>query len=513
MHSSGADLWGMKRTPVIRHELLSLLESLPGSQSARIDAALAIVVESLGLEAAFVGEFSGDTRVVTAVSTAEGAGTAIAVGTTHEASQTLCGLVRDGRLPVLIPDVLAERAVAGHPHVAAFGLGAYVGIPIELDGLVVGTVCGVSRLRAPTLNDRDHDTLHTVAHLIARLKRQKAGPSGPGSLSLLDVTSGVIGAQTLEELARPVLQLLHQVTALESTFLTVIDWEGNRQRIAYSLNTGELQMPEGIEAPWSDTLCRRALDEQVPYTSDVPALWGDSEFARAMGIVTYVSVPVQNSHDGVVGTLCGMSSHSVQVGGEDLAALELFARLVGAQLEREAAHLAVSARAKALEARTRELDSLAHMDPLTGLSNRAGISAWLGAVLPALRPDVEQLAVAFVDIDDFKSVNDMLGHGVGDEVLRRFATSLRSVGRGGDLHGRLGGDEMVVAAVLPLGAAVLGRWSSRLRREAHVSIGDRLVTASVGVATCDRPDASPEQVLQTADLAMYAEKRRIYRVA
>lgn len=512
----------MSTDPSLSRELLVLLNTATGSATARVDSALRMLLESLGMEVAFVGEFHDGARVITALASVEGLEAAAfpAVGSAHPLEETFCALVANGTVSTLIPDVAADGDLA---HRLPFSIGAHAGVALELDGRLLGTVCAASSSPQLSLNQRDAATLRTVAHYIAGVRREELAlrmeaepaaspsrqPAPPTSapLSLLGAAAALSGGQTLEALARPMLELLRQVTGLESTYLTVIDWERDRWKIAYVLNGGDLQLPEGLEVPWSDSLCRRALDQNVPFTNQVPTLWGDYEAARELSIVTYVSVPVHDSHGGVVGTLCGASRRSLDLPGEDLAALDLFAKLVGGQLEREAAHAETTARAELLEARTRELGTLAMRDPLTGLANRAGICAWLDTVLSSLRPDLEQLAVAFIDIDDFKTVNDTLGHAAGDEALRRFSGSLQQVGRPGDLHGRLGGDELVVAAVLATGSAVLGGWTGRLQRAARIDLEGQVVTASVGVATCSEPDTAAAEILIRADEAMYAAKR------
>ena len=78
-------------------------------------------------------------------------------------------------------------------------------------------------------------------------------------LSLLSDT--IPKAQTLEQLTRPLLALLSQVTGMESTYLTTIDTDEGVQRIEFARNVGEMVIPEGLVVPWTDTLCKRALDE------------------------------------------------------------------------------------------------------------------------------------------------------------------------------------------------------------------------------------------------------------
>ena len=96
------------------------------------------------------------------------------------------------------------------------------------------------------------------------------------------LSDSLVGAHSLEELVRPLLELLEAVTGLESTYMTAIDEVAGLQHILYARNTRRLQIPEGLSVPWDDTLCKRALDEGRMYTDDVADCWGDSDAARAL---------------------------------------------------------------------------------------------------------------------------------------------------------------------------------------------------------------------------------------
>ncbi len=87
---------------------------------------------------------------------------------------------------------------------------------------------------------------------------------------------------------------------------------------------------------WSDTLCKRPLDEGRTATTDVPLVWGDSVAAATMGIQTYVSVPVLDGDQAVAGTLCGVSTSRVDVDDRDLATMRMFAVLISQQLATQA---------------------------------------------------------------------------------------------------------------------------------------------------------------------------------
>ena len=149
-------------------------------------------------------------------------------------------------------------------------------------------------------------------------------------------------------------------------------------------------------------------------------------------------------------------------------------------------------------------------DPLTGLQSRALLLDQLTRSL-ATEPGVAAAgaAVLFIDIDDFKDVNDSLGHAVGDEVLVEVARRLRSAVRDGDVVGRMGGDEFAVlcrSADPERGAAgVAERIAKDLSQPVETSLGPVFVSASIGGVVVT-PDADPTALVHRADAAMYRAK-------
>lgn len=136
------------------------------------------------------------------------------------------------------------------------------------------------------------------------------------------------GDGDLASVTRPLLDALRSVTGLESAYLTAVDWDRQVQRIEIAENAGTLAIEEGLEVPWSDTLCRRALESGQHVTEDVPGTWGDSGAARDLGIQTYVSVPVVLPDGAVFGTICGASSSRVHVDAETESLLAVFGRII-----------------------------------------------------------------------------------------------------------------------------------------------------------------------------------------
>lgn len=140
-------------------------------------------------------------------------------------------------------------------------------------------------------------------------------------------------SEGLERLVRPLLSELARLTELESTYLTFIDSEAGTQMIVFARNAGELEIGEGLQVPWKDTVCKRSLESGVRCTSDVASTFGDSAAGRELGLRTYAGVPVLRDDGTVWGTLCGASRYHRSVGEPTLAVMEAFARLVVHQLE------------------------------------------------------------------------------------------------------------------------------------------------------------------------------------
>jgi diguanylate cyclase (GGDEF)-like protein len=157
-----------------------------------------------------------------------------------------------------------------------------------------------------------------------------------------------------------------------------------------------------------------------------------------------------------------------------------------------------------------ELARRASVDPLTGLANRTALSRRLREALAAERVGAGAPAPLLLDLDDFKTINDSLGHSSGDEVLRVVAERLRSCLQPGDLAARLGGDESAVLVPRVGGEAEVVAMGERLaavlRTPVTVAGREVLARASVGVRMARGDDEDPERLLRDADMAMYAAK-------
>jgi len=159
---------------------------------------------------------------------------------------------------------------------------------------------------------------------------------------------------------------------------------------------------------------------------------------------------------------------------------------------------------------TEQLTHQAFHDALTGLPNRLHFNEKITDALDRAPREGAVPAVCFIDLDDFKTVNDTLGHLVGDSLIVEAASRLRRSVREGDIVARLGGDEFALLMETPRGQAdiirVVDRIVAEIARPFHLS-GHTIVTgASVGIALADRSGISRTELIRRADVAMYAAK-------
>ncbi|WP_200329921.1 EAL domain-containing protein [Thiocystis violacea] len=174
--------------------------------------------------------------------------------------------------------------------------------------------------------------------------------------------------------------------------------------------------------------------------------------------------------------------------------------------------------------RQRMIQDLAYRDGLTGLANRQQLNQDLSDALANARRHDDQVAVIFLDLDQFKRINDSLGHGIGDELLRAAALrlqsavdevvqSVRAQGRPlGQTVARLGGDELTVvlsgADVKQVASSVAERVIHRFREPFSIAGHSIVCTVSIGIALCPDDGDTLELLLKYADTAMYAAKLR-----
>ena len=229
-----------------------------------------------------------------------------------------------------------------------------------------------------------------------------------------------------------------------------------------------------------------------------------------LGILYVIPVLLAASYDGLGwGISFALATALLRFGvGIDQMPLETTLQV---RILNEAAYLAVVGVAIAglsqLRRTQAQLQLLATHDPLTTVLNARAFASQVAQELGRNRRYGRPLALIYLDLDDFKKVNDAHGHATGDAVLRLVADAMRSAVRQADVVGRLGGDEFGV--LMPetdgtLAHAVATRLAAGIRT---VFRGTPSVTASVGVVAVSGTEAGSDELLRKADQAMYEAKR------
>ena len=163
-----------------------------------------------------------------------------------------------------------------------------------------------------------------------------------------------------------------------------------------------------------------------------------------------------------------------------------------------------------LKAHESELDRIAHYDPLTGLANRRLLGDRLTQAIIRSNRVNKSLAICYLDLDGFKSVNDQHGHAAGDQLLVGITTALKRILRGNDTLSRLGGDEFVLllSDISSPGecTVILDRILQTISAPVQLAEATVTVSASIGVSLYPDDNADADTLLRHADQAMYTAK-------
>lgn len=267
---------------------------------------------------------------------------------------------------------------------------------------------------------------------------------------------------------------------------------------------------DATEIPRCMSFCDETLLRPAGFV--VPDALADERFVQAHVVTNpprirfYAGTPLITPAGHRIGSLCVLDTHPHHDFSD--AQMAILANLAGTSIEL----LEARSRNIQLARCTAELAHIAGHDPLTGLPNRRMLQAkFESAVATAAKED--ELALLYIDLDQFKRVNDTLGHGVGDELLQKIGDRLRQSVRWSDEVSRLGGDEFVVLV------------SGQRIREHATELAERLlidlnapyrlqgrtvfITASIGITFVrnvlqNRPRL--EDVLRNADIGLYEAK-------
>lgn len=276
------------------------------------------------------------------------------------------------------------------------------------------------------------------------------------------------------------------------------DWSvsrvaGNEQVHLHVHDEGLLEV--GQRVPLEETFCIRMLRGASRLVADSQQDPDYADHPDAVGIRSYAGFPILDDDGTTFGTLCG-------VGAEPLASLEeVDGELIQLMGELLTSQLAM-ARAADRERRAAEIaEALSQRDALTGLTNRRGWDMLVDDAQQRVDAYGDLVAVAVIDLDGLKAVNDAKGHSSGDELIRRAANALKAVAGSGDRVARYGGDEFAVLSNNVAVADMAAHFGIFL--DAMTAHG---VEASMGYAPTG-PGATVVDAFARADAEMYAAKQ------
>jgi diguanylate cyclase (GGDEF)-like protein len=273
---------------------------------------------------------------------------------------------------------------------------------------------------------------------------------------------------------------------------------GDEQIVVASAGHWAALAQPGTAFSWPESFCRPMTEQRGPTVA--PDVLTFPEYAGlATGVLArvraYVGVPLEGREGRLFGTLCAFAGeprdHTL---GDILDQVQLVGQMLSTILASE--ELAALRSADAASAH-----ALAERDSLTGLRNRRGWLSTLSRENDRARRYGASASIIVVDLEDMKGTNEAAGLSVGDDLLRRCADVLRSLGRPGDVPARPGGNEFCLLAV-ECDAACARALLARLR----VNLRTAGVNASAGVAT-RRLGEDLSETCRRANEAMYREKR------
>ncbi|MCW9016730.1 MAG: EAL domain-containing protein, partial [Kangiellaceae bacterium] len=240
---------------------------------------------------------------------------------------------------------------------------------------------------------------------------------------------------------------------------------------------------------------KRVLVEDI----ETDPKWKDiKQFALPHGLRSCWSEPIKNSQGEVLGAFGMYYNHPALPNDEELEDLRAAARLAGIVMERDQAQ--------------RTIKALAYTDELTGLSSRASFCMHVDEMISQSKRHGERFGLMYVDLDNFKSVNDSLGHDVGDQLLKVVANRLKETCRDIDLVARLGGDEFCVLIKEVSddydAAYVAQRCLESIHKPLELSARKIIPECSIGIAYFPDDGEDLSRLLKAADISLYDAKHK-----
>jgi diguanylate cyclase (GGDEF)-like protein/PAS domain S-box-containing protein len=297
-------------------------------------------------------------------------------------------------------------------------------------------------------------------------------------------------------------QLIHQIIGklLSATNFSVAMYDESNDQLSFPYYAGDYEEASERQQTVAGILCAEVIRTREPLLLGPESLATLPKELRAVkdsNVLCWLVVPL-NSHKGTIGALILKgSSGGVRYTKKDKELLQFVSTQVATAIERKQLHA--------------RLKHMAQYDSLTGLPNRGLLYDRLKMALARTRREQGHMSVLYLDLNNFKQVNDSLGHAAGDELLQEVAHRLKQCVRDLDTVARMGGDEFVVL----LENIRLSEQASNMAKKIRSAISQPIkiegcslcVLPSIGIALYPEHGDEAQQLLRHADEAMYLEKK------
>lgn len=340
---------------------------------------------------------------------------------------------------------------------------------------------------------------------------------------IIQIQSILVGANlTLDEFMNLIVNEMQKLTPANGV---VIELAENGEMV-YRAATGSAKNFLGMRLPISNSISGLCIQTQQILNSEDTE--NDSrvnlEACRKIGARSLVVAPL--FHEGQAIGVIKISSLSPRAFAEEhVQALQLMAGFIGSALAHQ---MLYEKNQKLLIERTqafyelkkaqKNLKHMAQHDYLTNLPNRNSFDNHFHLAIKDSEKTNQLYALVYLDIDHFKRINDELGHAMGDEILKAFATRLKQCVRSYDIVARLGGDEFLIILKIdnPNNAVLTGKKIIERMKEAFTFHGEALnITTSIGITYFQGSIKNPEELVKQADQALYYAKsagRNTYKI-
>ncbi|MBS3960186.1 MAG: EAL domain-containing protein [Xanthomonadaceae bacterium] len=413
---------------------------------------------------------------------------------TRDCTGYLERLRRDGLIAAENARTDARLVETDAPYLQVVGVEASLDLAIRSGGGLVGLFC-IENVSGPrSWSDEDLAFGNALA-LLAGARwaaiRQARSSAVLESLAAAHTSGEAFLALTVRELAR----LFHADIA----FVALAEADGRHARTLALWRDGvPVEAPLRYALPGSP--CANVLaGTPCAYAYGVAGRFPEDPRLAELGIEGYVGAPFGGEGGAPAGLVVALRRQPLVADEDTTHAMQLIAQRVGAELQRQAA-----------EEKTRRL---AFTDLLTGLPTRIALAESITHHIAECRAGGGMAALLIVDVDHFQTINDVLGHDVGDEVLRQMARTLAAGLHPGEFAARLAGDEfaLLLPAVAHHDEAALLECANALRRSFEIPLeaGARQFSlgTSIGVSAFDAGTASANDVIRRTEMALHHAKR------